>query len=191
MSVSKARARKNRLRRLFSRGSIAGIAIGTMLTTAAVQLPAAAAVSQQAATHAVAVRHNTNLYQVQNQWGGPYAPWHPGGYFILGDRMNQHVVRLNIHSFNGGRTLIGTMTYRGEGPIGFRGFLIHRNTYVVQNQWGGSRAPWHPGGLWVIGSRANQHVVAVNVASRNGGESLYGTMTYAGEGPIGFRGFRI
>lgn len=190
MSISKALVRKTRFRRMFSRGPIVGIAVGAMLAPVAIQLPAAAAVTQQAAPHSVHMR-NTNVYQVQNQWGGPSAPWHPGGDFILGDRMNQHVVRLDINSSDGGRILTGTMTYQGEGPIGFRGFLLGRNRYAVENQWGGSRAPWHPGGLWVIGSRTNQNVVAVNVSSPDRGARLYGTMTYAGEGPIGFRGFRI
>lgn len=205
MSVSKEPAKRARLRRLFSRGPIVGVAAGAMLITAGIQLPAAAAVPQpqQAVSQSVAsviqcavgqapvARHNTNVYQVQNQWGGPNAPWHPGGNFTLGARSHQHVVRLDINSSNGGRTLTGTMTYQGEGPIGFRGFLVRPNTYAVQNQWGGPRAPWHRGGLWVIGSRTNQNVVAMNVSSPDRGAHLYGTMTYAGEGPIGFRGTRI
>jgi len=62
------------------------------------------------------------------------------------------------------------------------------NLYEVENQWGGSSAPWHPGGTWAIGSRPDQHVVAVDVKSQDAGETLTGTMTYAGEGPIGFKG---
>lgn len=58
--------------------------------------------------------------------------------------------------------------------------------YSVKNQWGSSSAPWHQGGQWVIGGRSNQDVIALNVKSEDGGKTLKGTMTYKGEGPIGF-----
>ncbi|AIO69853.1 hypothetical protein [Burkholderia oklahomensis] len=128
-----------------------------------------------------------NLQHVQNQWGGSSAPWHEGGMWVLGCRSGQNVVALNIKSGDGGRTLTGTMTYVGEGPIGFRATLTQSNTYAVENQWGGSSAPWHPGGTWVIGCRVNQQVVALDIESGDQGATLAGTMTYAGEGPIGFK----
>lgn len=59
------------------------------------------------------------LYRVKNQWGGSAAPWRQGGQWVIGNRSKQDVVALNIKSKNGGKTLTGTMTYRGEGPIGF------------------------------------------------------------------------
>jgi hypothetical protein len=128
-----------------------------------------------------------NLHNVQNQWGGAAAPWHDGGMWIIGARPGQNVIALNITSGDGGKTLNGTMTYAGEGPIGFQATQTLSNTYTVQNQWGGTSAPWHPGGTWIIGCRGGQGVVAVNVTSGDGGITLNGTMTYAGEGPIGFR----
>ena len=60
-------------------------------------------------------------------------------------------------------------------------------TYGVENQWGGSSAPWHPGGTWTLGSRTGQPVVALQITSRDGGRTFTGTMTYRGEGPVGFR----
>ena len=60
----------------------------------------------------------------------------------------------------------------------------------MENQWGGSTAPWHPGGLWVIGGCSDQRVVALNVTSSDGGQTLFGATTYAGEGPIDFRATR-
>ncbi len=128
------------------------------------------------------------LYQVENQWGGSSAPWHQGGTWILGGRDNQNVVGLEIQSNDNGQTFNGTMTYAGEGPIGFKATCLGSNNYTVENQWGGSSAPWHPGGQWIIGGRDNQNVVAVNIQSNDGGKTLTGTMTYAGEGPIGFKG---
>ncbi|MEG5017749.1 MULTISPECIES: lectin OAA family protein [unclassified Microcoleus] len=132
----------------------------------------------------------SNIYTVENQWGGTTAPWNPGGEWAIGGRTNQNVVAINVKSFDGGQTLNGTMTYAGEGPIGFRATRSDSNTYTVENQWGGATAPWNPGGKWVIGSRANQNVVELNLKSDDGGKTLTGSMTYAGEGPIGFKGQR-
>jgi hypothetical protein len=61
------------------------------------------------------------------------------------------------------------------------------NNYTVMNQWGGSAAPWNAGGTWVLGGRSNQSVVAIQITSKDDGKTLTGTMTYNGEGPIGFR----
>ncbi|WP_338873397.1 lectin OAA family protein [Myxococcus stipitatus] len=131
---------------------------------------------------------STNNYKVENQWGGSSAPWNPGGTFILGGRMDQNVVALDFTSSNGGQTLTGTMTYAGEKPIGFKSEMTHGGAYVVENQWGGNAAPWNAGGLWGLGARKGQNVVAMNVTSSDGGKTLSGTMTYDKEQPIGFRG---
>jgi uncharacterized repeat protein (TIGR01451 family) len=64
------------------------------------------------------------------------------------------------------------------------------NLYNVENQWGGDDAPWSPDGVWVIGGRADQRVVALTATSYDGGENLVGAMTYAGENSIGFRATR-
>src|SRR5688572_24202382 len=99
-------------------------------------------------------------YTVENQWGGNSAPWHPGGTWVLGARSGQNVVAIDISSPDNGQTFNGTMTYAGEGPIGFRAqhVGIGTNEYKVENQWGGSSAPWHDGGTWTIGGRDNQNV---------------------------------
>jgi hypothetical protein len=128
-----------------------------------------------------------NNYAVQNQWGGTSAPWHDGGTWVIGARDNQHVIALNVSSTDGGQTLNGTMTYEGEGPIGFKATLVTPNCYRVENQWGGSSAPWHAAGTWLLGCRKNQNVVAIDIASSDNGQNLSGTMTYDGEGPIGFK----
>ena len=61
---------------------------------------------------------------------------------------------------------------------------------MVENQWGGDQTPWHPGGRWIIGYRTGQNVVGVDVTSPDDGATLSGTMTYANEGPLGFKGTR-
>jgi hypothetical protein len=127
-----------------------------------------------------------NTYRVDNQWGGPSAQWHSAGQWILGCRAGQHVVNINIESGDGGATMVGTITYAGEGPIAFRSERCDGGVVLAENQWGGSAVPWHPGGVWVMGCR-DQPVVALNIDSNDGGKTLSGTMAYAGEGPIGFR----
>lgn len=66
-----------------------------------------------------------------------------------------------------------------------------QNHYTVKAQWGGLQAEWNQDGQWIIGGRQGQRVVRVNVDSNDGGETLQGSMAYAGEGPIGFRATRI
>jgi hypothetical protein len=129
-----------------------------------------------------------NTYQVENQWGGNEAPWNDAGLFLLGARNGQNAVAFDLKSSDGGKTFSGTMTYAGEGPIGCKCSHAEGYAYTATNQWGGSSAPWNPGGQWVVGCRANQPVVALNLTSSDSGKTLTGTMTYAGEGPIGFRG---
>ncbi|MEZ5447789.1 MAG: hypothetical protein R3E89_01750 [Thiolinea sp.] len=134
------------------------------------------------------MRGNGSVYQVENQWGGDSAPWHAGGSWVLGSRADkpQNMVALDIKSGDGGKTFTGTMTYAGEGPIGFKAENTMGNAYNVQNQWGGDSAPWNPGGQWLIGGR-DQKPVAVSIQSNDGGNTLSGTMTYKDEGPIGFK----
>ena len=126
-----------------------------------------------------------NEFRVENRWGGGSAPWHPGGTWIIGGRAG--VVAVHATSADNGKTFTGTMTYGGEGAIGFRANLLQNNQYKVENQWGGSSAPWHAGGTWTIGGRSNQPVVALSITSPDAGKTLSGTMTYKGEGPIDFR----
>ncbi len=132
---------------------------------------------------------SNRTYNTFNQWGGDTAPWHDGGLWIIGGREGQNVVALNVSSHDDGSTLVGTMTYAGEGPIGFRGTLASpgSNTFNVENQWGGDSAPWHPGGMFLLGTRGPQPVLAIDISSPDGGETLQGMITYAHEGPIGFK----
>lgn len=126
-------------------------------------------------------------YALENQWGGAYAPWHEGGTYVLGARKDQNPIEYDIKSEDGGKTFSGTMTYKDEGPIGFRATQTAGNNYAAENQWGGDTAPWHPGGNLVIGGRVNQNAIQLKVSSDDGGENFIGEMTYSGEGPIGVK----
>lgn len=121
------------------------------------------------------------VYYVENSWGGTSG--HDGGAFVLGNRKKQNVIALDIKSSDGGKTFEGTMQYSGEGPIGFKATNTKGNSYTVENSWGGTGG--HDGGQWLIGGR-DQKCIAVDV--KGDGKSLEGTMTYEGEGPIGFIG---
>jgi OAA-family lectin sugar binding domain len=59
-----------------------------------------------------------------------------------------------------------------------------KTNFVVTNTWGGDPKP-HVGGLWVLGNRPEQSVVSIDITSKDDGKTFTGTMTYAGEGPIG------
>ncbi len=61
------------------------------------------------------------------------------------------------------------------------------SSYTVANQWGDEFEPWYPAGTWVLGSRDNQRVVSIKLRSNDGGQSLSGTISYHGEGPIDFK----
>ena len=62
--------------------------------------------------------------------------------------------------------------------------------YSVENQWGGDDAPWHLGGTWFLGSVGAQEVIDIQIFSEDAGNSFSGTITYAGEAPIGFKAYK-
>ena len=129
-------------------------------------------------------------YTVANQWNNEFEPWHFGGNWVLGSRVNHRVVSIKIRSTDGGKTLAGAISYSGEGPIAFKATSVGSSSYTVQNQWGGDAAPWHDCGTWTIGGRQGQDVISLEVGSTDGGETLQGWMTYEREGPIRFKATR-
>jgi len=59
-----------------------------------------------------------------------------------------------------------------------------KNALRVTHTWG-EDSKEHDGGSWILGGRANQQVVALELSrKRPRTELLVGTITYAGEGPI-------
>ena len=130
-----------------------------------------------------------NRYNVENSWGSSTGNY--GGIWTIGDRVNQRALEINVGSSDQGRTLLGTMTYQNEGPIGFKAVKNSATGYQVYNQWGGANAPWNKAGIWSIGSRPTQPVISWSIKSTDGGKSYQGTCTYKNEGPIGFIGKRL
>lgn len=127
---------------------------------------------------------------VMNQWGGPDAPWHKTGRWVIGARDNQHIVAMKAKSTDNGKTLEGTMTYSNEGYIRARAKRTNGVVYHVDNQYSGS---WNDGGAWVLGTRRHrkQYLVGIDIASKDDGKTFVGTVTYDGEGPIGFRASQL
>jgi carbonic anhydrase len=128
-----------------------------------------------------------NTYAVESNAGGDESPWLPDGVWVIGGRQDQRVVTLNITSDDSGQTLAGTMTYAGEGPIALRANKTEQNVYRVEVQWGGADAPWNPDGTWVLGTRADHSVVALELGSDDDGNTLDGTVSYADGSFFGFR----
>jgi hypothetical protein len=127
-------------------------------------------------------------YKAQVQWGGPSAPWQEPAVWVIGGRKDQAVVGLDIKSTDGGKTLTGTMTYAGEGPIRLKAVMNPKQpNYKAQVQWGAESSPWVDQGSWVVGGRKDQSVIALQIKSADGGKTLTGTTTYAGEQPIAFK----
>lgn len=124
-------------------------------------------------------------YHVENQWGT--SAWADGGFYILGSRSAQGAIEMNITSADNGKTFTGTMTYENEGSIAVKATQTSGNCYSVQNQWGGSSAPWHHAAGWIIGCRNGQQVVSLQYTSKNGGKTLEGKMQYDQEGDIAFK----
>ena len=59
--------------------------------------------------------------------------------------------------------------------------IVLRRVYRVQYQWRDKSSPWHDGGIFRLNSRIQQPVVALQFTSDDGGRTLTGTVTYAGE----------
>jgi hypothetical protein len=133
----------------------------------------------------------TNQYTTQVQWGGNTAPWNNAGTWTIGDRANQHIVDVKLDSQDNGNNLHGTVTYSGEGAVGFKANKINLHTFQVQYQWGGIQAPWNQGGQWVLGDRPNQGLIGVHINSTDNGKTFHGTIQYTGEGPVGFQATNI
>jgi hypothetical protein len=123
-------------------------------------------------------------YTVENSWGGPGKPKELGGTMVLGNRPTKNPVNFEISSADGGKTFTGYMTYETEGHIGFKAELTAGNNYNVQNQWGGSSAPWNDGGVMVIGCREGKQCISLQINSDDGGKTFTGQMTYETEGHI-------
>ncbi|MEL6534164.1 MAG: lectin OAA [Bacteroidota bacterium] len=52
--------------------------------------------------------------------------------------------------------------------------------YFVKTEERTSKS-WNRGGMWILGSREHHNLSVVDLISQNGGKTLYGTASYAGE----------
>jgi hypothetical protein len=107
---------------------------------------------------------------------------------MLGCRDGQYIAAVNIQSEDHGSNFTGSITYNGEGPITFKARQQCGNNYDCEVQWGGSSAPWHSEGTWIIGGRDVQRCIQLKADASGDGKTLNGAMRYEGEGEIGFKG---
>jgi len=128
-----------------------------------------------------------NSYRVQLQWQDESAPWHDGGVFKIGGRMQKPVTALKLTSKDGGKTLSGQVTFKGEPPVDVTAKWRSQNSYTVTLPGTDARLADLE---WQIGSREGQNVAALDVTSADGGQTWQGTITYAGEGPIRLKATR-
>ncbi len=121
-------------------------------------------------------------YQVEYSWGG--TDGHKGGSWVIGQRVGQPCIALNVKSTDGGKILSGTCTYKGEGPIAFLGKAGLQDSNRTIARWGGVNEPWHDGGVMVVSSRSTQAVESLDIKSSDKGKTFTGSMVYQHEGPI-------
>lgn len=138
----------------------------------------------------VHAQSQSNVYRAEVQQGA--APrWEPDGWYTLGGRGAQRAVAIDIRSTDDGQSLTGSMTYAGEGPLRLRLTHLRGGHFRTEVCWGGPDAPWHANGDMVLGSNGDiKPVLAFDVRSDDGGETLAGTVTYRGDAPIAWRGRR-
>ena len=137
----------------------------------------------------MSINYSNFQYDVTNTWGKT-GTQHPGGTFTMGCNKSAALIKLDVSSTDNGQTLTGTAQYQGNGSIGIK-FTYNNdssapNAYDCTVTYGGVSYPrW----TWVLGDRgADQLPVAFNISNGGEGTTLTGTMTYNGEGHIGFSG---
>ena len=118
-----------------------------------------------------------NTYYV---WGQLDEKWVDLGVFaISGD--SEPIVALNVNSTNEGDALTGTISYKGKAPVTIEATRIKQNEYKLTNP---VESKWH------LGGRDDRKIININVSSPDNGQTFYGTITYAGESAIAFKGIR-
>jgi hypothetical protein len=125
------------------------------------------------------------FYQVENQWGGPKAPWHEGGVWMMGRRPQQYLTYVNMKaSADSPMIMHGELAYGGEQKVTCRAEEVGWNKWAVQVQVNGN---WQDDGIWIMGDRFPQRTEGIDV-SAGADHRLVGTTVYTHEGPIGFKG---
>lgn len=129
-----------------------------------------------------------NVYRVQLQWQDESAPWRDGGVLAIGGRLQKPVTALKLDSPDGGETLTGQVAFQGEPPTAVTAERRGPNSYAVN--LAGANDPRLDNITWQIGSREGQNVTALVVTSADEGQTLQGSIAYAGEGPIRLKAVR-
>lgn len=121
---------------------------------------------------------STNMYFV---WGMIDNEWIDFGAFELRGRA-EPVTALNVRSTGEGEgdELEGTITFGVKSPAKVTATWHDQNEYTVDHSTDG----------WQLGGREDRKIVEIDLFSRDNGYSLTGTIQYAGESSIPFKGLR-
>lgn len=115
--------------------------------------------------------------------------WEEGGTWILGANESPIEIRFSSGKQNGGKNLMGQVKFTQKGGmLGLRADRINGNKFAVQTKKGNE--DWKSDGEWVIGGRNDHAVINADAKSNDGGQTLIGMITYAGEGPVHFKATR-
>lgn len=119
--------------------------------------------------------------------------WEDSGSWTLGANESPIEVRFasgnGVDKHDGGKTLMGQVKFTQKaGMLGLRAVRVNGNTFSVQTKRGND--DWVKDGDWVIGGRNNHAVIKADAKSNDGGKTLIGMITYAGEGPVHFKATR-
>lgn len=113
--------------------------------------------------------------------------WEDSGTWILG--ANESPIEIRFASGDGAKTLMGQVKFTQKGGmLGLRAVRVDGNNYSVLTKRGND--DWVKDGDWVIGGRNNHAVIKADAKSNDGGQTLIGMITYAGEGPVHFKATR-
>lgn len=94
-----------------------------------------------------------------------------------------------VDKHDGGKTLMGQVKFdQKAGMLALKAERINGNNFAVYTKKGNEN--WKKDGDWVIGGRNNHAVIKADAKSTDGGKTLIGMITYAGEGPVHFKATR-
>ncbi|MBE6048009.1 MAG: hypothetical protein E7213_06355 [Clostridium sp.] len=126
-----------------------------------------------------------SAYQIENR--DRYSAWKNGGVWILGNRKDSILTKLDIRSSNHGESFYGTVTYKGEEAKEFKARLDKDNMYRTEIKEETKLSSWKSDGIWIIGNRLRQRCTKLNISSDNG-KFLFGIIKYDEEEELELKG---
>lgn len=117
--------------------------------------------------------------------------WQDDGLWLIGGRVAQDVVRLELSVVGVDNDLEGTMTYAGERSISFYGKRIKGSSYDIRSQCAREKDRWYDSGVFVLGTKHVRHPEMLEIFSRDQGKTYTGIIKYAFEESMNFRAIQV